>query len=114
MRTLAAIWKIPNTGSGKVAGALPEAMCAFHSRATKAEFKSRFENIAKLTSAVHRAVCRFLTGEESLPDNRVTKEVDARMMIALDSGDHQRIVDLTPAYQRETREVQPSYKEYLF
>lgn len=99
VRTLAAVWKIPNEGfnrkrSDEVAGALREAMPIFHTRAMKAEFKSRFENIAKLTPAVHRAVYRFLTGDESLPDNRVTKEVDARMMIALDSGDPELVVDL--------------------
>ena len=99
MRTLAAVWKIPNEGfnrkrSDEVAGALQEAMPTFHTRAMKAEFKGRFENIAKLTPAVRRAVYRFLTGDESLPDNRVTKEVDARMMIALDSGDPELIIDL--------------------
>lgn len=47
-----------------------------------------------MTPAVRRAVYRFLTGDESLPDNRVTKEVDARMMIALDSGDPELVVDL--------------------
>ena len=67
VRTLAAVWKIPNEGfnrkrSDEVAGALREAMPIFHTRAMKAEFKSRFENIAKLTPAVHRAVYRFLTG----------------------------------------------------
>ena len=99
MRTLAAVWKVPNEGfnqkrSDEVAGALREGMPTFHTQAMKAEFKSRFENIAKFTPAVRRVVYRFLTGNESLPNNQVTKEVDARMMIALDSGDPELIVDL--------------------
>ena len=98
-RTLAAVWKIPNESfnrkrSEEIAAALREVMPTFHTRAMKAQFKSRFENIAKLTLALCGEVYRFLTGDESLPDNRVTKEVDARMMIALDSGDIELIFDL--------------------
>lgn len=60
----------------------------------KAEFKSRFENIAKLTSAVWGSIYRFLTDDQSLPDNQVSKEVDARMIIGLDSNDPELVIDL--------------------
>ena len=69
-------------------------MPTFHTRAMKAELKTRFENIAKLTPAVRRTIYKFLTDDKSLPDNQVSKEVDSGMMTALDSTDPELVIDL--------------------
>lgn len=106
-RTCIFLWKVPDEGidrqkSDRIAGLLKEQMPTFHTRAMQAEFRNRFSNVAKITPAIRRAIYRFLTDDNSVNDNAISKALDIRMELAINSEDPDLLVDL-----REMNEGRP-------
>lgn len=97
-QTLVFVWKIDGEcdreKSDKLAGTPRQEMPTFHTRAMKDVFKNRFNNIAKITPSVRRAIYRFLTDDNSSSENTISKAVDARLHIAINSEDPELTVDL--------------------
>ena len=60
-------------------------MPTFHTRVMRAEFKSKFDNVMKMSPPIHLAIYQFLT-DKWTSSCRVTKAVDMRMKIALEAG----------------------------
>ena len=98
-RTCVFFWKVPNEGidrqlSDRVAAGLKQGMPTFHTRAMKAEFRTRFGNVANITPAIRRAIYRFLTDDSSANDNAISKALDIRMAVAINSEDQDLAVNL--------------------
>ena len=98
-RTCVFFWKVPNDGterqlSDRVAAVLKQDMPTFHTRALKAEFPSRFGNVAKFTPAIRRAINRSLTDDSSANDNAISNALDIRMAVAINSEDPDLAIDL--------------------
>ncbi|CAH3147064.1 unnamed protein product [Pocillopora meandrina] len=113
-RTCVFFWKVPNDGtdrqlSDRVAEVLKQDMPTFHTRAMKAEFRSRFGNVAKITPAIRRANYRFLTDDSSANDNAISNALDIRMAVAINSEDPDLAVDL-----REMNEGRPEKYEVFW
>ena len=51
-------------------------------------------SVCKLTPAIYRAMYRYLSGDASANPNKVSKETDERLKLALTSGDPSIIYDL--------------------
>ena len=66
----------------------------FHTRAMQSEFKDHFTSVCKLTPAIYRAMYRYLSGDASANPNKVSKETDERLKLALTSGDPSIVYDL--------------------
>ena len=113
-RTCVFFWKVPNDGtdrqlSDRVATVLKQDMPMFHTRALKAEFRSRFGNVAKITPAIRRAIYRSLTDDSSANDNAISNALDIRMAVAINSEDPDPAVDL-----REMNEGRPEKYEVFW
>lgn len=113
-RTCVFFWKVPNDGtdrqlSDRVAAVLKQDMPTFHTRALKAEFQSRFGNVAKITPAIRRAIYRSLTDDSSANDNAISNALDNRMAVAINSEDPDLAVDL-----REMNEGRPEKYEVFW
>ena len=113
-RTCVFFWKVPNDGtdrqlSDRVATVLKQDMPMFHTRALKAEFRSRFGNVAKITPAIRRAIYRSLTDDSSANDNAISNALDIRMAVAINSEDPDLAVDL-----REMNEGRPEKYEVFW
>ena len=111
-RTCVFFWKVPNDGtdrqlSDRVAAVLKQNMPTFHTRAMKAEFRSRFGNVAKITPA--RAIYCFLTDDSSANDNAISNTLDIRMAVAINSEDPDLAVNL-----REMNEGHPEKYEVFW
>lgn len=74
----------------QVAGGLP----VYHTRAMRAEFAYHFTNLVSVKPAIFRAMYRYLSGDNSQSEDRISKEVDQRVSIALQTGDEQLVTDL--------------------
>jgi hypothetical protein len=66
----------------------------YHTRFMQRELKSQFGIISKVHPAVLGEMYRFLRGDASALPNKLSQDVHARLLVAIDSGDSNKAFDM--------------------
>ena len=89
------VWVLPDdTMYAKNTADISSQIPVFHTRAMQSEFKDHFTSVCKLTPTIYRDMYRYLSGDASANPNKISKETDERLKLALTSGDPSMVYDL--------------------
>ena len=94
------IWKEPSesieleTERAHIQGRLMAEMPVFHTRQMRKEFQAKADLICNLSPAQVRNIYKELTGDESVSENTVSKEMDTRMRAVMLHADPDVIIDM--------------------